>query len=671
MIPEPQREALRTTTAQLSASGGEGDNAETRASGPVLLFSGPAGTGKTMAARIVGAELQTPVLEVDTTALRARDRAGLEALVGRVFKTASAESAILFFDHADTILGERPARGARHGRPGELAAADLFERAERHPAPVIFASTLSGKINAAYRSHFSSVIEFPFPDADARERIWRQLLPQNTSLTAADIKDLSSSFQLPGAAIATCCVVAVQTAKRRGGPVGLVDVAAAVEEEYRGRLASDATLAAVAALVGRARRADSKPTVSQRGRGRGPAVSQRGRGRGPSISERGPGHGPSISQRGPGRGPSVSQGAGPGPSVSRPNGGSAAPSSKRSGEAEANGSAATHAAELEAARAAPQRERRLPRPEGQMSLGQRVGYTLLAAGAVLAAAGIGFLAAQLTGGTQAARAAQVTAGPIRATLPPDWQQAPRQSPGLGFTNELTLGPRGDRRARLTIGSLPSGDPNLLPPSLLSAVHSVPAPQIVTIGALSFYRYSNLVTLANGATESVYATPTTHGTLVGLCTAPPSDGQAAGECERILGSLHVVHGGILGAAAGFAYARALNAVLRNLDAVRGTSGAQLAAAHTASAQALAAGQLAAADSAAAVAVGKLSAGPTVPVNSQLASALSASATAYGALANAARRHDAASYATARASVASADAGITAALTRLSALGYRIG
>ncbi|MGI8571184.1 MAG: AAA family ATPase, partial [Solirubrobacteraceae bacterium] len=331
VIPEPQREALRTTTAQLSASGGEGDNAETRASGSVLLFSGPAGTGKTMAARIVGAELQTPVLEVDTTALRARDRAGLEALVGRVFRTASAESAILFFDHADTILGERPARGARHGRPGELAAADLFERAERHPAPVIFASTLSGKIDAAYRCHFSSVIEFPFPDADARERIWRQLLPQNTSLTAADIKDLSSSFQLPGAAIATCCVVAVQTAKRRGGPVGLVEVAAAVAEEYRGRLASDATLAAVAALVGRARRADSKPAVSQRGRGRGPSVSQRGRGRGPSVS-----------QRGPGRWPSVSQGAGRGPSGSRPNGGSAPPNSKRSGQTEANGSAATH-----------------------------------------------------------------------------------------------------------------------------------------------------------------------------------------------------------------------------------------------------------------------------------------------------------------------------------------
>ena len=163
-MPDPQREALRSITTPASTAAEEGGGAHTRAPGPTLLFSGPAGTGKTMAARIVGAELGSPVLEVDTTALRARDRAGLEALLGRLFETARAENAVLFFEHADTILGDRPAREAHHARPGALAAPDLFERAARYPAPVIFASTLRGKLDASHRSHFSSVIEFPFPD---------------------------------------------------------------------------------------------------------------------------------------------------------------------------------------------------------------------------------------------------------------------------------------------------------------------------------------------------------------------------------------------------------------------------------------------------------------------------------------------------------------------------
>jgi hypothetical protein len=691
-MPDPQREALRSIATPASTAAGEGGGAHTRAPGPTLLFSGPAGTGKTMAARIVGAELGSPVLEVDTTALRARDRAGLEALLGRLFETARAENAVLFFEHADTILGDRPGRGAHHARPGALAAPDLFERAARYPAPVIFASTLRGKLDASHRSHFSSVIEFPFPDEEARAAIWRQLLPGDASLIAGDIKDLASSFQLPGAAIATCCAAAVQAAEGRGNPVRLGDVAAAIEEEYRGRLASDATVAAVAALVARASRADTKPTSGQlsktnagqgtktnagqrstpaAGQGRKADASQGRKARASQRNSRGAGQRNSRggSQRSsPASGQPRRRQEAP---VSRPNGGSAARSSKPLVKAETNGSGATHAAEAEAARATPRRERRLPQPEGRLSVGQRVGYALLGAGAVLAAAGIGFLAAQLTGGAQAARAAQVAAGPIRATLPPGWRPAPRPTHGLGFTNQLTLAPSGDRRAALTIGTLPPGDPNLLPPTLLSAAHSVPPPQITTIGTLSFYRYSNLVTLANGAAESVYATPTTHGTLVGVCTAPPSDVPAAGQCERILGSLRLVHGGILGARAGFAYARALDAVLSQLDAIRGTSGAQLAAAHTASAQALAASRLAAADSAAAIAVSKLGSGPASPVNSELGAALGTSATAYGALADAARRHDAASYATARASVTSAGTAITAALTKLSALGYRIG
>lgn len=637
VIPDSQLESLREVTTRLSAEQGKTGDAHRRASGPILLFSGPAGTGKTMAARIIGAQLGTPLLEVDTTALRARDRAGLEALLGRVFATARAENAILFFDHADTLLGERPVRSRHHTRPGALTAPDLLERTERHSAPVIFASALRGKIDPAYRSRFLSVIEFPFPDAEARKQIWRQLLPGRTNLTQADIEELGGSFQLPGAAIAACCAAASLAAQSHKGPVKLIDVAQAVQAEYRGRLASDSTLAAVATLVERARAADSEPrAAASRSAGSDPARPYE-RADGPS------------------------------------NGAAHVPSSNHVGDTRTNGDRRRQASGFEPAssrRRWPPPES-LPAPASLMSVARRAGYALVVFGAVLAAAGIGFAASQLTGGTQTARAAQVTAGPVRASLPPRWRPALGRSPTLGLTNELTLAPAGDRRVQLTIGTVAPGDPDLLPASLVSAVRSIPAAQITSIGALSFYRYPNLVRLPNGTTESVYATPTTFGTLVGVCTAPPSNLQAADQCERILGSLRLVRGRILGTAAGVGYARALDAVLSKLDAVRGRAGAQLSSARTAAAQAQAASQLAAADASAGLAVSKLSAGPAAAANSQLAGALQASAGAYGSLANAAKRNDAAGYASARASIASADAGITTALTRLSALGYRLG
>lgn len=627
IIPESQLKSLTAITAELSADREHRRDSAARGSGSLLLFSGPIGTGKTMAARVIGAELGMPVLEVDTTALRARDRARLEQLLRRVFATARDENAILFFEHADAVLGERPASGV-HARPGVLTAPDLFEYTERHPSLVIFSSTLRGKIDPAYRSRFRSVIEFPFPDAEARERIWHQNLPEHSTLSAGDVVHLGRSFQLPGAAIAACCAAAQETAHRRGEPVRLLDVAQAVEAEYSGRLASDSTLSAVAALVAQARGAgrESEPPAGDEA---------------PTRESAGAGaNGAAHEQR-------------PAPLAGH------------------NGSYAPAASQENVSRASWQQLGPVATPERRLSAGRRLGYALLVAAAILGAAAIGYAAARLIGGTSAARATQAKAGPISVSLPPGWRPARATGPALGLTNELTLRTGGTSQASFTIGMLPPGGSSLLPAALLSAVHSAPPAQIMTLRGNSFYHYPNLVTLPDGSKESVYATPTTAGTLVGVCTAPPSAAGATGQCERILSGLRLASGQILGTAAGVSYARALDAVLTKLDAVRASSGKSLAAARTAAAQAVAAGQVAAADAGAALAVSKLNGGPAARLNSQLAVALRSSAAAYGALASAARRHDAAAYAGARASVTSADASITTALTRLSALGYRIG
>ncbi|MDQ6816016.1 MAG: ATP-binding protein, partial [Actinomycetota bacterium] len=272
VLPDRQRESLRAIADGLPTQSNGGGWSSANSSGVLVLFAGPVGTGKSMAARIIGAQLRVPILEVDTTALGAGDRSGLEHTIGRVFATARAQNAILFFEQADALLSERPLPSARPPRPGTLTAPDLFDRAERHAGLVIFASTLRGKIDPAYRTRFSSVIEFPFPDREGRERIWRQLLPPDARLTQSDVEDLASSFQLPGATIAGCVLTAVAAADEQHAPVTLLDVAAAVQAEYRRRLASESTLRAVSGLIARARASrpeSSRPRDLDRGASNG------------------------------------------------------------------------------------------------------------------------------------------------------------------------------------------------------------------------------------------------------------------------------------------------------------------------------------------------------------------------------------------------------------------
>ncbi len=660
VLPAPEHKALRAIATRLRARARRAANggASTGVPGPLVLFAGPVGTGKTMAARIIGGQLRRPILEVDTTALRAKDRAGLEEIIGRAFSTAEAENAILYFEHADAVLSERPLPRSRQARPGKLTAPDLFDRAERHPGLVIFASTLTGRIDPAYRNRFASVIEFPFPDRDARERIWRRLLPSDAQLRQADIEYLADSFQLPGATIASCCAAAITAAGEQDAPVTLLHVAEAIQAEYRGRLASESTLAAVRALIAGAREAHGDPTGDSRIADSGIAEDVGG-------AQNGAHRVPAPIQEEVTRRP-------PPPEEAMP----LRPRRKRD-EVPARPRPAKGKVPLISGptrKEAPPKPRPAPParpPQAERTpLARQAGSGLISLGAVIVAIAIGFGVARLATGSQPAGASQATAGPIHVSLPPGWRRVSAQVQSLGLTNGLMVERQGS--PRLTIGTLPPGDPAVLPGPVLAALHSVPPPQIAKLGSLSFYRYPNLVTVPGGSVESVYATPTTIGTLVGVCTTPAAGTGAASACERVLSTVRLASGRILGTASGTSYVTALNAVITKLNASLTQLGAQLASARTAATQASAASQLAAADSSAALAASTLNPGLASAVNSKLVAALQASAAAYGALARAAQQNDATAFAAGRASVASAQAAVNSALLQLSALGgYRIG
>jgi hypothetical protein len=303
----------------------------------------------------------------------------------------------------------------------------------------------------------------------------------------------------------------------------------------------------------------------------------------------------------------------------------------------------------------------------------RAGAAALAMAGVLCAAAIGFVVAPTstnspsTGASAASRAAEP---PFSVSYPATWQrQAGSSVAQLPLSSKLAIGPvHPAGSGAMTIGMATTTDPSLLPSALISALGNRPSPQVVTLGGNQFYRYLDLNLPGTAGPETVYALPTTAGTLIATC---PTGGAAgfAEQCENVLGTLRLSGGRVIGLGPNATFAAGLTPIVTRLGSLARQRQAQLSQAKTPAGQASAAAALAEAYGRAASAVAQLHPGPAAATaTAALVSALRSSANGYSALGRAATRQDKQAYDSARSSITSAAAAITAAFGKLSALGY---
>ena len=288
---------------------------------------------------------------------------------------------------------------------------------------------------------------------------------------------------------------------------------------------------------------------------------------------------------------------------------------------------------------------------------------------ILAGAALGVLIAQLTSSPAPSFNQPVSAGIVQVTLPRGWRQASTASgPKLGLTDQFVVRRAGSVPTTLTIGTNVESGGALLPTSFLARAQS-PVAEIVNSGPLSYYRYRGLS--AFGGPSSVYALPTSYGTIIAVCSTPGSQARAAAGCEQVLSTVSLAAGNALQPGPDVHYARALNQVITRLNTARLSGDTHLSTASTSPQQALAANALAAAHAQAAGALAHLSPGVGGPANSALAVALEATAQAYSALARAAAATNVTGYRQASKAVRRANLGLTDALSQLSRLGYLVG
>lgn len=200
--------------------------------GPLALFCGPSGTGKTFAAAVLSQHLGWPLYRVDLGRLVSKYIGETEKNLNRLFDAAHGRPMILQFDEADSLFGQRGEIRDGHDRYANLEVSHLLARVEIHEGPVILTTNLRDHIDSAFMRRFHVVVEFPRPDSQSRARLWARLLPSRAPRQAdVDPAFLGEAVGLCGGAIAHAALHAAFVAAASGRPIGLGEIALAVWRE--------------------------------------------------------------------------------------------------------------------------------------------------------------------------------------------------------------------------------------------------------------------------------------------------------------------------------------------------------------------------------------------------------------------------------------------------------
>ncbi|UJS16681.1 MAG: ATP-binding protein [Candidatus Jettenia sp.] len=167
-------------------------------SGISLLFAGPPGTGKTMAAEILANKLDLPMYRIDLSQVVNKYIGETEKNLKRLFDAADVSDTILFFDEADALFGRRTEVKDAHDRYANLEISYLLERMERFKGLAILATNRKKDIDEAFLRRLRYILDFPLPDVEHREKIWLQVIPKTIDSSKIDFRFLAKQFQLAG-----------------------------------------------------------------------------------------------------------------------------------------------------------------------------------------------------------------------------------------------------------------------------------------------------------------------------------------------------------------------------------------------------------------------------------------------------------------------------------------
>lgn len=223
VLPEPQWKTLREIVAHarhrhtvyetwgFAARGNRG-------LGTGVVFAGPSGTGKTLAAEVMANALKLDLYRIDLSSVVSKYIGETEKNLRRIFDAAESGGAILLFDEADALFGKRSEVKDSHDRYANIEVSFLLQQMEAYRGLAILTTNMLNAFDPAFLRRIRFIVQFPFPAIEQRAAIWSRVFPPDAPTEEIDVGKLAR-LNLAGGNIRNIAVNAAFLAAEDAGPV--------------------------------------------------------------------------------------------------------------------------------------------------------------------------------------------------------------------------------------------------------------------------------------------------------------------------------------------------------------------------------------------------------------------------------------------------------------------
>ena len=201
-----------------------------RGLGLSALFSGPSGTGKTLAAEVLAAELRLDMYRIDLSAVVSKYIGETEKNLKQVFDAAETGGVLLLFDEADAIFGKRAEVKDSHDRYANIEVGYLLQRMESFQGLAILTTNTKAALDKAFQRRLRFTVDFPFPDVAERAVMWKRVFPQQTPTEGLKTEQLAK-LNMSGGNIRNIALNAAFLAAQQNAPVQMIHVLQATQLE--------------------------------------------------------------------------------------------------------------------------------------------------------------------------------------------------------------------------------------------------------------------------------------------------------------------------------------------------------------------------------------------------------------------------------------------------------
>jgi hypothetical protein len=202
-----------------------------RGLGIAALFAGASGTGKTMAAEVLAKEFNLDLYRIDLSAVTSKYIGETEKNLAQIFDAAEAGGVVLLFDEADALFGKRTSVKDSRDRHANLEVSYLLQRMEAYQGLAILTTNLKDSLDQAFLRRLRFIVNFPFPKADARSKIWQGVFPDQAPTRDLDFAKLGR-LDVTGGNIRAIALNAAFIAADTDQPIVMEHLLQAAKAEY-------------------------------------------------------------------------------------------------------------------------------------------------------------------------------------------------------------------------------------------------------------------------------------------------------------------------------------------------------------------------------------------------------------------------------------------------------